>query len=124
MHHKVAARVTCILTADDAAAHRQQQDPQGSQYAFGQGAPPALAARRPMNNMGMSMGGLGGSTRAPGTRSFDHIMSKIQQELLKSRETAQDLQGLTGAMNDIQDTLGGTLVRLTLLIRDGKLTRP
>ncbi|KZV80912.1 hypothetical protein EXIGLDRAFT_686667 [Exidia glandulosa HHB12029] len=107
VHHKVAARVTCILTADDAAVHRQQHDPQASQYAFGQGAPPA--ARRPMNGMGMSMGGLGGSTRAPGTRSFDHIMSKIQQELLKSRETAQDLQGLTGAMNDIQDTLGGTL---------------
>ncbi|KAH7096147.1 hypothetical protein BKA62DRAFT_720590 [Auriculariales sp. MPI-PUGE-AT-0066] len=116
LHHKVAARVTCILTAEDAAvysASRQQpQDPQQGQFTFGQSAPP----RRPMSQMNQmamnSMGGLGASTRAPGTRSglsFDHIMSKIQSELQKSRDTGAELHGLANAMNDIQDTLGGSL---------------
>lgn len=130
VHHKVAARVTCIVTAEDAAAlaaSRQQQDPQASQFAFGQGGP--QATRRPMNQMGMAMGGMGGSTRAPGTRSglsFDHIMSKIQSELQKSRETGAELHGLSTTMNDIQDTLGGTLVRLCArgdIVRDRLLTR-
>jgi len=120
VHHKVAARVTCILSPEDAAAHtaarqqpQQQEQPQG-QFTFGQGGPP----RRPMSQMNHmalnSMGGLGGSTRAPGARSglsFEHIMSKIQSELQKSRDTGSELHGLANAMNDIQDTLGGSLVR-------------
>ncbi|EJD54564.1 hypothetical protein AURDEDRAFT_110149 [Auricularia subglabra TFB-10046 SS5] len=115
VHHKVAARVTCILTPEDAqafAGSRQQQDPQGAQFAFSNGNQ-GQPQRRPMSQMAMgAMGGMGGSSRAPGSRpglSFDHIMSKIQTELQKSRETGAELNGLATAMNDIQDTLGGTL---------------
>ena len=113
----MAARVTCVLTPEDAAAHaasrQQPQEHQPGQFTFGQGAPP----RRPMgqvNQMGMgAMGGLGASSRPPGARnglSFDHLLNKIQSELQKSRETGVELHGLAGAMNEIQDTLGGSLV--------------
>lgn len=113
VHHKVAARVTCILTAEDAAAFagpRQQHE--SPQFAYSAQAGPAATTRRPIHQMGNAMGGLGGNARAPGQRSgpsFDHILSKIQSELQKSREAGADLHGLTTTMNDIQDTLGGTL---------------
>lgn len=59
------------------------------------------------------MGGMGGSMRPPGNKSgltFDHILSRLQGELQKSRETGAELNSLTGAMNEIHDTLGGGLV--------------
>lgn len=59
----------------------------------------------PAPPMVMSAGG-----KADGL-SFDHVLHKLQAELQKSRETGQELQGLTSAMTDIQDTLGGGLVR-------------
>lgn len=42
--------------------------------------------------------------------SFDHVLIKLQAELQRSRETGAELQDLTTAMTDIQDTLGGGLV--------------
>jgi hypothetical protein len=44
--------------------------------------------------------------------TFDHILSRLQGELQKSRETGAELHNLTGAMTDIHDTLGGSLVSL------------
>lgn len=54
--------------------------------------------------------------------SFEHVLQKLQvrrllgfpdaqNELSKSKETSQELQGLNKAMSDVQDTLGGGLVR-------------
>ena len=59
------------------------------------------------------MGGMGGSMRPPGKSglTFDHILSRLQGELQKSRETGAELHSLTTAMEDIHDTLGGALVR-------------
>jgi hypothetical protein len=45
-----------------------------------------------------------------GGLTFEHILSRLQGELQKSRETGAELHTLNGAMTDIQDTLGGTLV--------------
>lgn len=58
------------------------------------------------------MGGMGGSMRPPGKSglTFDHILSRLQGELQKSRETGAELHNLTGAMTEIHDTLGGSLV--------------
>ena len=58
------------------------------------------------------MGGMGGSMRPPGKSglTFDHILSRLQGELQKSRETGAELHTLTGAMTEIHDTLGGNLV--------------
>lgn len=70
--------------------------------------------RRPqMGHQGLTgMGGMGGSMRPPGKSglTFDHILSRLQGELQKSRETGAELHTLTGTMNDIHDTLGGGLV--------------
>lgn len=50
--------------------------------------------------------------RPPGKSglTFDHILSRLQGELQKSRETGAELHTLTNAMTEIHDTLGGTLV--------------
>jgi hypothetical protein len=58
---------------------------------------------------------MGGSMRPPGSSAksgltFDHILSRLQGELQKSRETGAELQGLNGAMGDISETLSGVLV--------------
>ncbi|KAJ7471762.1 hypothetical protein FB451DRAFT_1250862 [Mycena latifolia] len=127
IHHKVAARVSCVFTEQQVAmaARAEQQQNQGqysqspmlsqpgpagsSTFNFAPGGP----QRRPqMPHQGLNgMGGMGGSMRPPGKSglTFDHILSRLQGELTKSRETGQDLQTLSGAMNDIQDTLGGSL---------------
>ena len=59
------------------------------------------------------MGGMGANMHAPGKSgiTFDHILSHLQGELQKSRETGAELHSLTGAMNDIHEAFGGNLVR-------------
>jgi hypothetical protein len=58
------------------------------------------------------LGGMSGGIRQPGKTglSFDVILSRLQGELQKSRETGAELNTLTGAMGEIHDTLGGGLV--------------
>jgi hypothetical protein len=53
-----------------------------------------------------------GALGAPGKSrlAFNHILHRLQVELQKSRETGAELHNLTGVMNDIHDTLGGSLV--------------
>jgi hypothetical protein len=53
------------------------------------------------------MGGMGRSMRPPGESglSFDVILSRLQGELQKSRETGAELNTLTGVMNEM---LGGS----------------
>ncbi|KAJ7641378.1 hypothetical protein FB45DRAFT_900052 [Roridomyces roridus] len=129
IHHKVAARVTCVFNEQQvamAARAEQQQQNQGqysqspmlsqpgpagsSSFNFAPGGPQGQRRPAPAHQLN-GMGGMGGSMRPPGKSglTFDHILSRLQGELTKSRETGQDLQTLSGAMNEIQDTLGGTL---------------
>ncbi|KAJ6510379.1 hypothetical protein C8R45DRAFT_963896 [Mycena sanguinolenta] len=125
IHHKVAARVSCIFNEQQARAEQQQNQGQYSQSSMmPQAGPPGSSPfnfapvqaqgqrRPPMPHPGLNgMGGMGASMRAPGKSglTFDHILSRLQGELAKSRETGQDLQTLSGAINEIQDTLGGSL---------------
>ncbi|KAJ7074466.1 hypothetical protein C8F01DRAFT_1100571 [Mycena amicta] len=129
IHHKVAARVACIFNEQQAAiaarAEQQQQQNQGysqspilpqggpgSGFNFAPGGPqgrrPPMQQQQPPHQ---ALGSMGGSIRPPGKGglTFDHILTRLQGELNKSRETGQDLQTLSSAMNDIQDTLGGSL---------------
>ncbi|KAF5344619.1 hypothetical protein D9757_013904 [Collybiopsis confluens] len=170
VHHKVAARVVCIFSDQDAqmAARAEQHqlaqysssqqpssfasspsssnNPQGSSSfnfnhsqtqsggpqgsgglggglggvpggggggglggGVGGGGPP----RRPTSQLSQQgitgMGGMGAGMRAPGKSglTFDHILTRLQGELQKSRETGAELHTLTNAMNEIHDTLGG-----------------
>ncbi|KAK7018571.1 glycosyltransferase family 69 protein [Favolaschia claudopus] len=124
IHHKVAARVACVFNEQQARAEQMQNQgqysqssilpqtgPPGSSFNFAPGGPQGQR-RPPMPHQALNgMGGMGASMRAPGKSglTFDHILSRLQGELTKSRETGQDLQTLSGAMNEIQDTLGGSL---------------
>ncbi|THV04547.1 hypothetical protein K435DRAFT_714483, partial [Dendrothele bispora CBS 962.96] len=144
VHHKVAARVVCIFSEQDAQMaaraeqHQIQQqlqqypassspmNPSASNTLMNQPGPsssgPASASssfnfsgqqppRRPqMAQQGISgMGGMGGSMRPPGKSglTFDHIITRLQGELQKSRETGAELHSVAGSMTEIHDTLGG-----------------
>jgi len=130
VHHKVAARVVCVLTEQEAqlaARVESHQNPPslstlpsqpgssngttafnftGTQSAAGPARRPAIQQQA----LG-GMGGMGANMRLPGKSgiSFDHILSRLQGELQKSRETGAELHSLTGAMNEIHETLGGNL---------------
>ena len=54
--------------------------------------------------------------RARSWETFDHILSQLQGKLQKSHETGAELHNLTGAMNDIQDTLSGSLVSCSAVL--------
>ncbi|TEB19569.1 hypothetical protein FA13DRAFT_1758105 [Coprinellus micaceus] len=125
IHHKVAARVVCVFSEQDAAvagraevhareavtaaagpawAVRRAPEPRGGESDF------AGAGRRPQMSQ-PNLGGLGGGMRPPGKGglSFDVILSRLQGELQKSRETGAELSTLNGAMGEICDTLAGGL---------------
>ena len=58
-----------------------------------------------------ALGGMGGAPRQMKSGlTFDHILSRLQAELSKSRDTGNDLQQLAGVMTDVQETLGGAIV--------------
>jgi hypothetical protein len=58
--------------------------------------------------MGPSIMSAGGKANG---LSFEHVLQKLQNELAKSKETGHELQTLAGSMTEVQDTLGGGLVR-------------
>ncbi|BGP20026.1 hypothetical protein JCM10213_000592 [Rhodosporidiobolus nylandii] len=121
VHHKVAAKVHLVLNADDAvassreinnwfrsageaAAHQQQQQQQvqshgGPQAGGGMGG-------------GMARGGGGRGQRPGGVTgqnglSFEHVLSRLQGELQKSRDTNVNLSDINSTLGQVHDTLGG-----------------
>ena len=81
IHHKAAARVTCILSAEDAIV--ASRDP--AQYSN------PTAAFQPANALHTQPGQPNHpQQRRPGT----HILSHLQNGLIQSRETGQELNRL------------------------------
>ncbi|KAG1860899.1 hypothetical protein F4604DRAFT_1511700, partial [Suillus subluteus] len=125
IHHKVAARVMCVFTDEDAhLAARVEAIPSSVSLPpnIPSVLPPATSSSGSNNNFSFAhpqrrpalqsqLGGMGGSMRPPGKNglTFDHILSRLQGELQKSRETGAELHSLSTAMNDIHDTLGGSV---------------
>ncbi|KAJ7471184.1 hypothetical protein B0H11DRAFT_1374053 [Mycena galericulata] len=119
LHRKVVARVTCVFPSKYQPQQGQPlpQDqfatmsPGGVSFnGMGMGAP--RRPQVPMIHQGLAgLGGMGGGgVRAPGRGlTLDHIFSRLQAELAKSRDTGHDLQVLTGALGNIEDTLNGAL---------------
>lgn len=108
IHHKVAAKVFCVFGPEDLQSLPIQS--QGNRRVSLQSQ---LAASQATQNT--ALGGMGGPRVGKSGLTFDHILSRLQQELAKSRETGSELNSLTGAMVDIQDTLGGSLVSCSIL---------
>ncbi|ORX35850.1 hypothetical protein BD324DRAFT_629248, partial [Kockovaella imperatae] len=105
VHHKVAAKVYCVLNAVDAnlsARELQNYQGQDSRSRRANGA----SQGNPLAQSGQPVMSAGGK---PNALSFNHVLHKLQTELAKSKETGSALQNLTTAMTDIQDTLGGGL---------------
>ena len=134
IHHKVAARVVCVmneqemqLAARAEAAHPPlgplgtQAGPGGFNFVPGQAGGvnggPGPQRRSTMQQGLVGMGGMGAGVRAPGKSgiTFDHLLSRLQGELQKSRETGADLHNLNNSMADIHETLGGNVVSPTTL---------
>jgi len=131
IHHKVAARVMCVFTDEDAhLAARVEAIPSSASLPpnIPSVLPPATSSSGGSNNFSFAhpqrrpalqsqLGGMGGSMRPPSKNglTFEHILSRLQGELQKSRETGAELHSLSTAMNDIHDTLGGSVVRRPLL---------
>ncbi|KAG1893822.1 uncharacterized protein F5891DRAFT_962430 [Suillus fuscotomentosus] len=125
IHHKVAARVMCVFTDEDAhLAARVEAIPSSTSLPpnIPSVLPPATSSSGSGNNFSFAhpqrrpalqsqLGGMGGSMRPPGKNglTFDHILSRLQGELQKSRETGTELHSLSTVMNDIHDTLGGSV---------------
>lgn len=120
IHHKVAAKVQCLLSQEDVnaaqqhAVYAQQAQQHGlahSQQNHLQQAPPGQ--RRPSlhgaQNHQASLGALAPVGRVPNKNglSFDLILTRLQNEVQRSRETSAELHSLTAAMSDIHDSLGG-----------------
>jgi hypothetical protein len=64
------------------------------------------------------MGGMGGNIRTPGKSSLSLklIFSRLQGELQKTKDTGAELQNITHAFGEIQETLEGALVRSTSIL--------
>lgn len=83
VHHKVAAHVVCVMSENDAARVAERLSPQGQGGPASFNFAPTGERRRPPE---IAMGGMGGSMRVPGRAglSFDHILGRLQGELVKS----------------------------------------
>jgi hypothetical protein len=104
------------------AQQAQQHSLAHSQQTHLQQAPPGQ--RRPSihgaQNHQASLGALAPVGRVPNKNglSFDLILTRLQNEVQRSRETSADLQSLTVAMSDIHDSLGGVSVSaLTCMLK-------
>ncbi|KAG2355594.1 hypothetical protein BDR07DRAFT_1453736 [Suillus spraguei] len=125
IHHKVAARVMCVFTDEDAhLAARVEAIP--SSASLPPNIPPSFlpplhhlevvitlalrihSAALPSRVSSVVWAAVCGHQEKNGL-TFDHILSRLQSELQKSRETGAELHSLSTAMNDIHDTLGGSV---------------
>ncbi|PVG03389.1 hypothetical protein CPB86DRAFT_447543 [Serendipita vermifera] len=119
IHHKVSARVQCILSQEDlnaaqshaAYAQQAQHNLAHPQQGHLQQAPPGQrrpSLHGPQNHQG-SLGALAPVGRVPNKNglSFDLILNRLQSEVQRSRETSAELHSLTSAMSEIHDSLGG-----------------
>ncbi|CAK5263107.1 unnamed protein product [Mycena citricolor] len=104
LHRKVVARVQCVFgnkPVPGPGAGAGAGANQGTLFNNGQ-----RRGAIPMIHQGL--GGMGGSTRVPGRGlTLDHILSRLQAELAKSRDTGHDLHALTGTLNGVEETLNG-----------------
>ncbi|KAF8916827.1 SMAD/FHA domain-containing protein, partial [Mucidula mucida] len=101
VHHKVAARVVCIFNEQDALmAARSEQQHQPNSTSLHQSSLASSSNGQP------NMSSL---PNPPNGLTFEHILTRLQGELQKSRDTGAELGALTGSMGEIGETLGGTL---------------
>ena len=104
-----------------AQAHQQSHElhhtshphppPNAVNFLFAPGT--AAQHRGPAQSQGLGgMGRIGQGFRLPGQKSgltFNHILSRLQGELQKFKETGAELQHLAGTLGNIHGTLSGSI---------------
>ncbi|GAA5887631.1 hypothetical protein JCM16303_001454 [Sporobolomyces ruberrimus] len=125
VHHKVAAKVHLVMNSDDALASSRefnnwyrQAGEQNMQHQQG-GQQSNLGGQQQGGAQGGGQGMMGGGgvgvarrpARAPinaqNGLSFEHVLSRLQGELQKSRDTGSNLNDVNSTLCDVHDTLGG-----------------
>ena len=96
VHHKVAARVFLVMNPDDAVLSSREFQNWYRTAGEGAGQVHRRGPSKPNNNQ-QSNSGL----------SFEHVLSRLQGELQKSRDTSTNLGDLTSTLGEVHDTLGG-----------------
>ncbi|GAA6024856.1 hypothetical protein JCM11491_005676 [Sporobolomyces phaffii] len=144
VHHKVAAKVHLVLNADDAIAssreftnwYRQagehnlqhQQGQGGPQSAIGgangQGGPGGQGMMTGQGGVGVARRPARAPINAQNGLSFEHVLSRLQGELQKSRDTGSNLNDVNSTLCDVHDTLGGSVPRPTAGSTTGPLPYP
>ncbi|CEH13786.1 FOG: FHA domain [Ceraceosorus bombacis] len=97
IHHKVEARVYLVITAEEALGMRSDF---ASLYRGG-------GHGGVMGGSGMGPGAEGGLRRGKSGMSFEHIFSKLQSELQRSRDHSSELGGLAHAITEVGETMQG-----------------
>ncbi|KAH8926880.1 hypothetical protein BT69DRAFT_1207803, partial [Atractiella rhizophila] len=90
VHHKVSAKVFLVLNAEDAIASSRQ----GHLSAWFRSVGESPLHRR-------------GKPGGAGVLGFDHVLSRLQNEIQKSKETNSELNGITSTMGSIHETMNG-----------------
>ncbi|KAM0750163.1 hypothetical protein T439DRAFT_326121 [Meredithblackwellia eburnea MCA 4105] len=93
VHHKVAAKCYCVMNQDDATRSEREL-----QIWFRQSQEQPVVQRR-----GAKVPGGAGTNGL----SFEHVLTRLQGELTKSRDTNTHLNDLNATLNEVQDTLSG-----------------
>ena len=130
VHHKVAAKVHLVLNAEDAiASHRSVSFllfPRGIAPPADLASPDAIPLCSEINNWYRSAGeqslnrsratapprssGGGGGGGLPSSQSglsFEHVLSRLQGELQKSRDTGVNLTDVNSTLTIVHDTFSG-----------------
>ncbi|GAA6039391.1 hypothetical protein JCM8097_002832 [Rhodosporidiobolus ruineniae] len=123
VHHKVAAKVHLVLNADDALASSREinnwyRSASAEQQQHAQSNPALHSLNRGIGGGASGMGGGGMGRAGPGGRpgmggqgghgvSFEHVLSRLQGELQKSRDTGANLTDVNSTLTQVHDTLGG-----------------
>ncbi|KAH7105519.1 hypothetical protein BKA62DRAFT_689931 [Auriculariales sp. MPI-PUGE-AT-0066] len=143
IHHKVASRVTCVLDQEDVMTLAHPSHPHNAPIArstgIGTAVPQSIdpttnghpagaagysfrrpsGAPQPPSQQTLALGGMGAPTgfiggRRTGGPGFEHILSRLQNELTRSREAAAELHTLAGTMGEIQDSLASAIPPTTV----------
>ncbi|KAI5478422.1 cell cycle arrest in response to pheromone-related protein [Pseudohyphozyma bogoriensis] len=91
VHHKVAAKVYLVMNQEDALISSREFN------TWYRNADSSALHRRGAKSGGSGSNGL----------SFDHVLSRLQGELQKSRDTGSHLGDLNSTLNEVHDHLGG-----------------
>ncbi|BGP27549.1 cell cycle arrestin response to pheromone-related protein [Rhodotorula toruloides] len=90
VHHKVAAKVHLVMNSEDAIASSREIN---NWYRSSEQLPRARPPPR--------------TTPAQNGLSFEHVLSRLQGELQKSRDTGANLTDVKSTLGQVHDTLGG-----------------